>query len=221
MTQVHLVFDDGFVQSCRKVAALFEARGLSAVFAVMVEPGDFMPQIEKGDWDFWRSLRERGHVIQPHGWDHSDLSTLPLEDALERVDRCLAAFANELPGFEASDAGYYTTYNRSTPELDAALLDRVAYVRRTPGGEVGTGLLDAESLSSGLLSCAWQGPEDCGEHFLRTLLQAEQDQPACLHYMMHGVDGEGWGPISSSALAAGLDFIQNSMVLTYSSRIQL
>src|SRR6185503_1789380 len=96
-TKFALVFDDGFAATCRAVSKLFEAHDLPAVFAVMVEPGDFAPGI--GDWRQWNDLSRRGHLIHPHGFDHTHLTPLPHEEAVERVDRCLVEFQKRLNGF--------------------------------------------------------------------------------------------------------------------------
>lgn len=214
---VSFVFDDGFTDSCLKVADMFEARGLSATFAVLVNHDGFMPDFPKGDFALWQQLLERGHEIHPHGWDHSDLSKLPFEEAAQQIDGCLAHFAEHLDGFTAANAVYHLTYNRSTPEVDRYLLQRVRAIRTTgPQGIPTNGLNNQGDLKRRRFDCAWEGPLVCDEHLL-THLQGATSASDAAHfcYMLHGLDLEGWGPVSSLGLMRALDTIIESPDLAY------
>jgi len=214
---VSFVFDDGFTDSCLKVAEMFEARGLSATFAVLVNHDGFMVDFPKGDFALWQELLERGHEIHPHGWDHADLSKLSFEEAVQRIDKCLAHFAEHLDGFVAANAVYHLTYNRSTFEVDQYLLQRVCAIRTTGSeGIPGDGLNHKDDLKRRTFGCAWQGPEVCDEHLLQHLKRAGSS-PDAAHfcYMLHGLDLEGWGPVSRLGLTRALDTIMESSNLTY------
>ncbi len=215
-TKVSLVFDDGFTQSCLKVADCFEKRGLSATFAVLVEHKTFMPAFHKGEFSLWNTLQARGHIIHPHGFDHTDLTSIPHEHAVSRIDACLEYFSKHLDYFEPASTIYHATYNRTTPELNAYLLTKVRAVRSTGLlGTIGNGMNHDAELERRVLSCAWHGPDHCDEHLLASLVEAERVQPRLFLYMLHGLDEEGWGPIRSQALERALDFIEASPMLEY------
>ena len=217
-TQVSLVFDDGFTASCHKIASIFEARGLLACFAVLVEHDGFMPDFPKADFDLWNALQERGHTIHPHGFDHTDLTAVSQTEAVDLIDRCLASFAENLSGFDASKVIYHLTYNKSTPEVDQYLLGKVAGIRTTGLlGEVGSGMNGVAELEKRSYNCSWQGPDCCDAHLMATLNAAVEQQPPLMMYMLHGLDQEGWGPISTSGLERALDFILENPALEYSS----
>jgi peptidoglycan/xylan/chitin deacetylase (PgdA/CDA1 family) len=222
MTKVGLIFDDGFAKSCLKTADVFEARGLRATYAVLVNHDGFMPKFPKGDFALWNELQARGHVIHPHGYDHTDLTAISHQHAVEKIDACLKYFAGHLEGFDPAQSIYHATYNRSTPELDACLLTRVRAVRTTGReGRVGSGMNGRVDLARRLLTCAWHGPGYCDFHLQDTLGEAESKQPELLLYMLHGLDEEGWGPIRTAGLERALDYILASPRLQYTSLKEL
>lgn len=215
-SKVALVFDDGFTRSCLKIAELFEKRGLRATYAVLVDHENFMPAFPKGDFALWNALQARGHIIHPHGWDHADLTAIPHDEAVSRIDACLDYFSKHLENFDPAAAIYHATYNRMTPELCAYLLTKVRAVRCTGRvGAVGTGMNHEAELASRILTCTWHGPDPCDDHVLKSLAEAERRQPRLFLTMLHGLDDEGWGPIRSEALERALDFIQASAILEY------
>ena len=126
-TKIALVFDDGFAKSCKIIANLFEQYHLRAVFAVLAEPGGFLKGL--GDWKLWNELAHGGHIIHPHGYDHTSLSKIPFESAVERLQRCFDTFQNRLPQFRLDQVLFHYPYNTGTSELNGWLLDRVAGVR--------------------------------------------------------------------------------------------
>ena len=85
MTKIALVFDDGYAKSCVAVADLFERYRLRAVFAVLAEPAEFLPNL--GDWPLWNELAGRGHLIHPHGYNHDSLPDMPFDDAVRSLGR--------------------------------------------------------------------------------------------------------------------------------------
>ena len=213
---VSFVFDDGFIKSCHQVADLFEERGLRATFAVLVDHEGFMVDYPKGDFALWNKLQERGHEIHPHGWDHSDLSKLPFEEATQKIDDCLAYFSDNLKDFDASKTIYHLTYNRSTPMIDNYLRDRVRAIRTSgPAGEPSDGINKVEALKARKFGCTWHGPDYCDTHLNEQLKAAEATNDPHFCYMLHGLDGEGWGPIHKDALSNTLDVIQTWPRLTY------
>ncbi|MFK5972209.1 MAG: polysaccharide deacetylase family protein [Flavobacteriaceae bacterium] len=216
ITKVSLVFDDGFIKSCLRIAEIFEARNLSATFAVLVNHEGFMPDFSKGDFDLWNQLQNRGHVIHPHGFDHADLSKIPFKEAKAKIDACLDYFTDHLSGFDVKKSVYHLTYNRSTHEVDAYLLSKVRAIRTTGiEGKVGSGMNGKTEIESRIFNCSWYGPEPCGEHFMDTIKIAEKKQPEMMLYMLHGLDDEGWGSIRSDSLERALDYIIRSPLLNF------
>src|SRR5262245_6686618 len=145
-TRVSIGFDDGFVDSSRKTAVLFESFGLRAVFSVIANTTNFAPNFVVGDFELWNELQSRGHIIHPHGWRHTNLSQVPHEQAIDELRRCLDRFGEKLKGFNPKRVVYHYAYNSSTPALNEWLLERVAAVRQG-----GSGFLTPEDLAS----CVW------------------------------------------------------------------
>jgi peptidoglycan/xylan/chitin deacetylase (PgdA/CDA1 family) len=135
-TKVALVFDDGFANSSRRTADIFENFGLRAVFAVLAKGFDAPQRFAVGDFELWNDLQSRGHFIQPHGYTHARLPDLPHEQAVEQMRLCLEGFCEKLSGFEPSKTVYHFTYNQSTPGLVPWLLARVAAVRTAGNGQL-------------------------------------------------------------------------------------
>jgi hypothetical protein len=217
MTKVSFVFDDGFLSSCLKTAKIFESRGLRADFAVLVDPAGFTPDFPKGDFDLWNELQARGHAIYPHGYDHTDLSQIPHEEAVAKIDACLHVFEEKLSGFVTSRSIYHFTYNRSTPALESYLLKKVGAIRTNQDGNVNEEMNSMKDIVNRIFSCIWHGPDPCNAHLIETLGRAELKQPYLLMYMLHGLDGEGWGPLDSDILEKVLDIILQSDSMTYTN----
>lgn len=206
-TPISLVFDDGFRRSCEKISAIFEAHGLSAVFAVSALPP--APQEAFGDWRYWQELRSRGHHIHPHGWDHANLARLTPDEAIENCRHCLAVYADE--GFSLDSAIFHYPYNQGTPALHEWLLRRVRSVRIG-----GSGFNSPADLASRVLHCTAHGPGS-GDEFLMAKLEAVRvSRPALCIVNLHGLDGEGWGPISSATLDRTLRILRDDPELCYS-----
>lgn len=217
MTLISLVFDDGFRASCLRTAKIFEARGLRATFAVLVNHEGFMADFPKGDFELWNELQDRGHIIHPHGYDHTDLTKIPFEDARGKIDACLDYFTAHLKGFDPKKSVYHLTYNRSSPEVDTYLLTKVRAIRTTgPTGKAGSGMNGIAELEKRMYNCSWHGPEHGDESLMATIKRAEVEQPRLMMYMLHGLDEEGWGPIHADALENALDYIIASPVLKLS-----
>lgn len=216
MTKVSLIFDDGFAKSAIKTSEIFEQRGLAANFAVLVDSSNIYPDTPKGDFDLWNKLQESGHTIHPHGYDHTDLTQIPFEEAKLKIDTCLEYFSNHLIGFNPLKTTYHLTYNKSTPQVDQYLLSKVKAIRTTGlEGHVGSGMNNEKEINTRRFNCSWHGPDYCDDHLLKTLKNAEVLRPNFLMYMLHGIDDEGWGPIHANSLEKALDYINASPILKY------
>jgi peptidoglycan/xylan/chitin deacetylase (PgdA/CDA1 family) len=81
---ISLSFDDGFEQSNRKIADIYERFGPSACFNVLAleevdgeKVFDIYHNFPKGNFDLWNALQARGHEIMPHGLIHHIWQTCP------------------------------------------------------------------------------------------------------------------------------------------------
>jgi len=61
-----------------------------------------MKQRQFGDFGVWNELQDRGHEIMPHGYRHTHLANLPLEEAEDLIHKCIEVFTKELRGFDPS-----------------------------------------------------------------------------------------------------------------------
>jgi peptidoglycan/xylan/chitin deacetylase (PgdA/CDA1 family) len=199
---VTLSFDDGFRESSLRTAAIYERFGLSACINVIA--GAHLPDHQlpdeyhrgvKGDFGLWRELRARGHEIMPHGYRHADKSKLTLAEAKDLVSRCVDVFLKELEGFDPKSAVFNLPYNRSTPELEEWLAGRFRAFRT--GGPPINPLPGKESVK---LTCTSFGPGNIDRHLDGEIDRLLSVSSGWLIYNTHGVDDEGWGPVSSRHL---------------------
>ena len=192
MYYITLSWDDGFTRSVGKIAEIYERFGLRAEFNVVVTFHEYDPQTF-GDFGLWNELQARGHIIQPHGYDHSNLAEMPLAQAQENILRCLDVFRQSLDGFDARRTVFNFPYNVSTPELDAWLPQVVRALRISGKTPMPLPTRHTTRLTS-------PASEDA-EAMLDRCLKALFAQPdGWLLYTAHGLDGEGWGPLRSAYL---------------------
>jgi peptidoglycan/xylan/chitin deacetylase (PgdA/CDA1 family) len=152
-----------------------------------------------GNFKLWNELQARGHVIQPHGLDHTNKAEIPFAAAQAKILRCLEIFTRELKGFDARRSIFNFPYNASTPELEAWLPQVVRAFRTGPGPALNPlpRLGTVKITTSG-----WVDAEPWLERCMADLLQAPE---GWLVYNAHGLDGEGWGPLRSAFLEQVLD----------------
>lgn len=202
---VSLSFDDGFEESNRKIAEIYEKYGLSACFNVMAlaeglvsEPTAHIydPEAMPGNFDLWNVLQARGHEIMPHGLVHHDLTEIPFTEAQRSVLRCLDIFEWNLRDFHRHEAVYNFAFNNHTPTLEAWLLTQVRAIRLQ--GKDGINPLPTRDTQT--IETVGHGPENCEAHLEASLEKLFSQPSGWLVYNTHGVDGEGWGPIRSSYL---------------------
>ena len=202
MYTVSLGFDDGLLESTRRTAAIFEQFGLTAGFNVIASGGD--PAFEppdpwhldpKGDFDLWNELQARGHEIMPHGYRHAHLGELPLAEAQFLIARSLEIFAERLDGFNSRQCVYAFPYNESTERLESWLSGRVRAFRTN-----GDALNPLPAPARVRLTSTSSGPGPCDDHLEGQLERLFREPAGWLIYTAHGLDEEGWGPLSSSYL---------------------
>ena len=138
---ITLSYDDGFKKSSIRTAEIYEKYGLSAAINVVASAHEKQFELPNeyhawpvGDFDLWNDLQSRGHEIMPHGYNHSNLGELPLEDAQELVNKCLDIFSEKLDGFNAEDSVFNFPYNASNPAIENWLKAKVRAIRT--GGSV-------------------------------------------------------------------------------------
>jgi peptidoglycan/xylan/chitin deacetylase (PgdA/CDA1 family) len=200
-----LSFDDGFRKSFYRIAEIHEEHGLHACLNVLAS-GHFQGSYENdilGNFDDWNRLKERGHEIMPHGWEHQNLVSIPFEQAKELVNRCLETFEKELHGFVRSKAVFNFPYNASNKEIEDFVLGKVRAVRTGGWNSEGNPALNPIPKSSGpvRIKCDSHGPDNADEWVEMTVNDFLSGEGGWLVLNLHGVDGEGWGPVTSQYLS--------------------
>jgi len=199
-----LSFDDGFKKSFYKVADIYEEYGLSACFNVIAS-GHFSDFQQVDDWilpellgDFtdWNTLKSRGHEVMPHSWKHLNLASQPFEQAKELIEKCLDYFENNLEGYKNSEAVFNFPFNSSTPELEEFVLSKVMALRSRE-------LPEDHSADQNIFrqGCRSMGPENI-DHWVDQQVNdfLATDGGWCI-LNVHGLDNEGWGPMSTDYLS--------------------
>ncbi len=196
-------FDDGFRNSFLQVADICESFGLKAGLNVIAS-GHFpsfqavddwiLPEL-MGDFDDWNALVRRGHEVMPHSWQHLNLAKQPADKAKELIAKCLDYFEEHLEGYEATNAVFNFPFNASTPEIEAYTLSRVRAVRT-----FGNGALNPipESGEKVRLQCLSMGPNNIDDWVEKQVKDFLASSGGWLILNVHGLDNEGWGPMSAS-----------------------
>ena len=131
----------------------------------------------------------------PHGYVHENLTEVPLERAQNLILRCLEYFERALDGFDPTTAVFNFPYNASSPAIEEWLGDRVMAFR--------TGYARINPLPrSGLkkLICHSHGPDNMDAFLEQQVDRFLASAGGWLIFNTHGLDGEGWGPLSSAGL---------------------
>jgi peptidoglycan/xylan/chitin deacetylase (PgdA/CDA1 family) len=197
---VTLSFDDGFRRSNTRIAGIYERFGLKACMNVLAAPEELVAEQEewgtdRGDWALWNELQARGHEIMPHGYKHADKRSLPIAEARSLILRCLDIFEGKLEGFRRQEAVFNFPYNRSSKRLER-WLPTIVRGFRAMGGYLNP--LPYRGMTK--VTCGGYGPDNC-EHDLDRQLERLFSLPSgWLVYNTHGLDGEGWGPVSTGYL---------------------
>lgn len=205
-----LSFDDGFKSSFYKTAEIFENYGLKACLNVIAS-GHF-PDFKKidqwilpdllGDFDDWNFLKNRGHEVMPHTWEHLNLPKIPLNHAKENIDKCLDYFEEHLEDYKPSESVYNFAFNASTPVIEDYVMRRTRAIR-TKGGVIINNSRFNEIPSSNKqarLGCWGNGPNLCDTYVEQEINGFLKSTGGWLIINLHGLDNEGWGPISAKYL---------------------
>ncbi len=198
-------FDDGFKKSFYKIADIFEAQGLSACFNVIAS--GHLPKFQKvddwilpellGNFDDWNTLKARGHEVMPHSWKHLNLAQQPLDSAKQLIVQCLDYFENNLEDYDGSKAVFNFPFNSSTPELEAFTLSKVLAIRT--GGDSAIQSVPGPQ-STFTTHCRSYGPNNIDSWVTQQVNAFLAEPGGWMILNAHGLDDEGWGPMSSGYL---------------------
>lgn len=207
-------FDDGFKKSFYKIADIFEANGLSACFNVIAS--GHLPTFKRvddwilpellGNFDDWNTLKSRGHEIMPHSWKHLNLAQQPLNEGKELITKCLDYFESNLEGYKNSEAVFNFPFNSSTPELEEFTLNKVLAVRSS-GESAIQGL--PKNADSYITACITFGPNNIDAQVEKYVNMFLESSGGWMILNTHGLDNEGWGPMSEKYLAILISRLNN------------
>jgi len=205
---VSISFDDGFEKSFIKTAEIYEKYKLSACFNVIASahlksfkaPDDYILPGIVGNFQLWNDFQDKGHEVMPHGFKHANLARIPMNEAKILIDKSLDYFSENLNNFNPENSIFNFPFNSSTDELENWLNDKVlAY--RTAGGAVNA----LPHKGQKKLTCISAGPENIDNYFENQLKHFLSEPQGWFIFNAHGLDGEGWGPLSSVYLDELLD----------------
>jgi peptidoglycan/xylan/chitin deacetylase (PgdA/CDA1 family) len=205
---VSISFDDGFEKSFLKTAGIYEKYKLNACFNVIASghdkdfkpPDDYIQPSVIGDFDLWNELKGRGHEIMPHGYKHENLARIDLADAQKLILKSLDVFAENLIGFEPLKAIFNFPFNSSSKELEEWLKDKVLAFRTA-----GSAINKLPHKKQQKLTCISAGPDNIDSYFEEQIQKFLSGPKGWFIFNAHGLDGEGWGPMSSGYLDELLD----------------
>jgi len=199
-----LSFDDGFKKSFYRIADIYEQFDLKACLNVVASahlpnyiPPDKWQSVKLGDFNDWNVLQKRGHEIMPHSWEHQNLTKIPFQQAQKLITKCLNYFEENLDGFEIPESVYSFAFNASTPELEKFALSKVKAIRTHGNSPINPIPLTNSSIR---LACSSFGPENADIWVEGQINNFLNSSGGWLVLNLHGLDNEGWGPISSAFL---------------------
>ena len=215
-SKTHLIsfsFDDGFKKSFLRLAEIHEELRLKGCFNVIAS-GHFktfeavddwiLPEL-MGNFDDWNNLVSRGHEVMPHSWQHLNLAQQDPFEAKHLISKCIVYFHENLTNFRPDNAVFNYPFNASTDELNTHALSMVRAVRTWAGGPINP--LPDKNLR--ILGCASNGPDNIDawvdEHVNKFLAL----DGGWFIFNLHGLDNEGWGPVSTNFFIELLERLVN------------
>lgn len=206
--RVSFCFDDGFARSAQTIRKVFEDRGAAACFAVLTEPEHSvdpnMAGVPIADWSFWQDTAAAGHEIGLHGRAHEHLGKLRFDEARASIDAAVDAFDRYAPSQPASEPVFHLPY-LSAPD------DVIEYVRQRYGtvrmGSAAGQNTAAAVVATSRLNCLTFGPVNVDQRLRDCLETHVAAGSEWLVVVLHGLDDEGWGPISLDGLTNCLDYL--------------
>jgi peptidoglycan/xylan/chitin deacetylase (PgdA/CDA1 family) len=207
---ISLSFDDGFRKSFTRTAEIYEKHKLPACFNVMAAghfpdftaPDNYMATSVLGDFGLWNDFVKRGHEVMVHGWAHENLKEMPVDEAKTLIQKSIDHFSQNLAGFDPATAVFNFPFNASTPELNEWTVTKVRAVR-TIVRALPVNPFPNKDLR--ILDCASHGPDNIDETLERLINSFLDSEGGWFIFNTHGLDDEGWGPMSSGYLDELLD----------------
>ncbi len=205
---ISLSFDDGFEKSFIRTAEIYERYKLLACFNVIAtgheknfkQVGKYIKSSILGDFGLWNDLKKRGHEIMPHGYKHADLTAIPLKEAQDLIEKSLNIFEEKLESYDASASIFNFPFNASNQVIEDWLTDKV-FAYRTSGSAWNPLPYKGQKK----LTCISKGPENLDDFIQKEIENFLAGPSGWFIFNTHGLDGEGWGPLSSSLLDELLD----------------
>ncbi|MGI9545252.1 MAG: polysaccharide deacetylase family protein [Cyclobacteriaceae bacterium] len=222
-----LSFDDGFKKSFRRTAEIYEKHDFKACFNVLAtghlpsfeEPDEYMLKPLLGDFELWNELKQRGHEVMPHGYKHANLSKISFKKAQSLIQKCLEYFTDHLDGFEAKEAIFNFPFLASTPELETWLPTQVKAFRT-----YGPTINPFPKKGQARLTCGAAGPDNIDQQLQKQIEDFLAGDGGWFIFNTHGLEEEGWGPISAQFLdnlLTNLKGIQSLAVLPVGEALKL
>ena len=201
----HLIsfsFDDGFKNSFLKLADIHEEYGLKACLNVIASGhlpsfkavGEWILPELMGDFQDWNSLVDRGHEVMPHSWEHSNLREMDPFEAKQLMSKCIVYFNEHLKHFQPKKAVFNFPFNASNTELNTYGLRLVRAVRTSAHGAINP--LPTKTMNL-VLGCESHGPGHSDAWVDKMVNSFLSDAGGWMILNLHGLDDEGWGPIST------------------------
>jgi peptidoglycan/xylan/chitin deacetylase (PgdA/CDA1 family) len=178
-------FDDGYASSA-KIAAIFENRGLRATFFIV--PGT----IEESAWSFWKDLHARGHEIGNHSMTHTvDMGDASTSDAVldAEINQSQKLLEQRIGARPLSFAFPWHSYTQKALQLAES---RHFAVRKVNNGENNYEFAFFDDAHAGSLD---EQLAVVNDQLLRVV-----NSGGWFVAGGHGVDGDGWSPVSSRFL---------------------
>jgi len=228
-----LSFDDGFKKSFTRVAEIHDEYGTKACLNIIASAhlpsfktvGKYIHPKLMGSFNDWNKLVSKGHEVMPHTWEHLRLTEVPVALAKKNIDKCLDYFEKNLDGYDSANGVYNFAYSASTPELEEFAMQRVR-AARTGGWLVlnDTTLNKIPTSSDPIkIGCWASGPENCDIYLESEINNFLAGPSGWLIINLHGLDEEGWGPVSTKyydSLLKRLVGIKNLEVLPVGEVLQ-
>ena len=138
------------------------------------------------------------------------IGKISVESAQASVQRTLDRFASELPGFDARQSLYHLAYLAAPAPIVQWIGERTLGARMALGN---AGRNDPAAWSRGKpVDCLTFGPPDASLRAEDRIERFIRDEDCWLLLVLHGLDGEGWGTVTSTALEQMLDEVLSAGV---------
>lgn len=191
MKYITLSWDDGLQESSRKILDMFNRYNLKAEFNVVA---NYTLTNRNGvfpDFEFWSDVMRQGHIVQPHGYEHNNFTQMPYDQAISEIEKSIEIFSNYLYGFSMKDMIYTLPFNASNKALEEYFYTN--NIRFRTHGSYINNLPTKNTLK--LTTNGGQNAEELFDIYLSELYKVKE---GWLFYNVHGLDGEGFGPMRAS-----------------------